>query len=73
MPHVYFKSSPFPHVSTPCGLSRSTEMTCLSDNTQAIDQSRFWSDGSLHWDAHRVGWAIAGACTVLVRVYLSYS
>jgi hypothetical protein len=47
-------------------------MTCASDNTQAVDQSHFWTDGSLHWDAHRVGWAIAGACTVVVRVYLLY-
>jgi hypothetical protein len=44
-------------------------MTCASDNTQAVDQSHFWSDGSLHWDAHRVGWAIAGACTAVVRFY----
>ena len=48
-------------------------MSCASDNTQAVDQSRFWSDGSLHWDAHRVGWTIAGACTAVVRVYLSYN
>ena len=73
MPHVYFKFSPFPHVSTPCSLSRSTEMTCLSDNAQAVDQSHFWSDGSLHWDAHRIGWAIAGGFTVLVRVNISYN
>ena len=45
-------------------------MSCLSDNTQAVDQSRFWSDKSLHWDAHRIGWAIAGGCAVLVRAYL---
>ena len=32
---------------------RITEMTCASDNTQAVDQSHFWSDGSIlvHWDA----------------------
>jgi hypothetical protein len=48
-------------------LSRFTVMTCPSDNTQAVDQSNFWSDGSVHWDAHRVGWAIAGGCAVLVR------
>ncbi|KJA14415.1 hypothetical protein HYPSUDRAFT_49204 [Hypholoma sublateritium FD-334 SS-4] len=38
-------------------------VNCPSDNSPAIDQSSFWSSGSLHWDAHRVGWAIAGACT----------
>jgi len=43
-------------------------MSCASDNTQAVDQSHFWSDRSAHWDAHRVGWAIAGACTVLTVI-----
>jgi hypothetical protein len=64
---------PFLHLLTPCGLFRITEMSCTSDNAQAVDQSRFWTDGSAHWDAHRVGWAIAGACTVVVRVYLPRS
>jgi len=67
LPQAFF------HLPTPCGLSRITEMTCTSDNTQAVDQSHFWTDGSVHWDAHRVGWTIAGACTGLVRVYLSRS
>lgn len=61
---------PFPNPHIPFGLSRITEMTCASDNTQAVDQSHFWSGGSIHWDAHRVGWAVAGACTVVVRVFL---
>jgi len=34
---------------------RNKEMSCPSDNTQVVDQSQFWSQGSLHWDAHRVG------------------
>ena len=59
-----------PPPSTPRGPSHITEMSCLSDNAQAVDQSRFWSDKSIHWDAHRVGWAIAGGCTALVRIYL---
>ncbi|KAF8906499.1 organic solute transporter Ostalpha-domain-containing protein [Gymnopilus junonius] len=42
--------------------------TCPSDNTAVIDQSSFWSQGSLHWDAHRVGWVIAGACTIATLV-----
>jgi hypothetical protein len=58
---------PSPHLPTPCGLSHISEMTCASDNTQAVDQSHFWTDGSVHWDAHRVGWAVAGACTAVVR------
>ncbi|KAH9970659.1 DUF300-domain-containing protein [Russula compacta] len=45
-------------------------MPCPSDNTQDIDQSTFWSGGSFHWDAHRAGWAIAGACA-LVTVIIS--
>ncbi|KAH9485422.1 Transmembrane protein 184C [Psilocybe cubensis] len=42
--------------------------TCPSDNTADVDQSSFWSSGSLHWDSHRIGWAIAGACTVATLV-----
>lgn len=45
----------------------SLKMQCPSDNSPAIDQSSFWSSGNLHWDAHRIGWAVAGACTVAVR------
>ncbi|EKM50991.1 uncharacterized protein PHACADRAFT_187607 [Phanerochaete carnosa HHB-10118-sp] len=37
--------------------------SCPSDNTQAVDQSSFWSGGA-HWDAHRVGWAVSGACAL---------
>jgi len=39
--------------------------TCPSENTQAIDQSSFWSSGNLNWDEHRIGWAIAGGCAAL--------
>ncbi|KAJ3893147.1 DUF300-domain-containing protein [Lentinula edodes] len=39
--------------------------TCPSDNQQAVDQTGFWNpDGGIEWDAHRIGWAIAGACSV---------
>ncbi|KAF8476290.1 DUF300-domain-containing protein [Russula ochroleuca] len=48
-------------------------MTCPSDNYQAVDQSHFWSGGSLHWDAHRVGWAVAGACTVVTVIISAIS
>lgn len=40
--------------------------TCPSGNTQTTDQTSFWSAGNLHWDEHRIGWAIAGGCAVLV-------
>ena len=43
-------------------------MSCPSDNTQVVDQSSFWDSGNIHWDAHRIGWAIAGGSTVLVSV-----
>ncbi|KAJ4470785.1 DUF300-domain-containing protein [Lentinula aciculospora] len=46
--------------------------TCPSDNQQAVDQSDFWSDGGIEWDAHRIGWAIAGACaaaTVIISFF----
>ncbi|KIJ62456.1 hypothetical protein HYDPIDRAFT_182786 [Hydnomerulius pinastri MD-312] len=39
--------------------------TCPSENTQAVDQSSFWNSGSLDWDEHRIGWAIAGGCAAL--------
>ncbi|KAG1723155.1 organic solute transporter Ostalpha-domain-containing protein [Suillus lakei] len=39
--------------------------TCPSDNTIVVDQSSFWSSGNWNWDEHRIGWAIAGGCTVL--------
>ena len=42
---------------------------CPSSNTDAVDQSSFWNSGSLNWDAHRVGWAVAGGCTVIVRFF----
>jgi hypothetical protein len=43
-------------------------MPCsVSENTVTVDQTSFWDTSGLHWDAHRIGWAIAGGCTVLVR------
>lgn len=42
--------------------------TCPSDNTEAVDQSSFWSSGNLNWDEHRIGWAIAGGCAVLTVI-----
>jgi hypothetical protein len=42
-------------------------MYCPSDNTQAVDQSHFWSSGGPHLDAHRIGWIVAGICALVVR------
>ncbi|THH14594.1 hypothetical protein EW146_g5764 [Bondarzewia mesenterica] len=44
---------------------------CESANTVAVDQSTFWSSSGVNWDAHRIGWAVAGACaavTVIISV-----
>ncbi|CAE6406203.1 unnamed protein product [Rhizoctonia solani] len=35
--------------------------TCESENTEAVDQSSFWDESGIHWDAHRIGWAVSGA------------
>jgi len=43
---------------------------CPSDNTEGIDQSTFLDGHTLHWDAHRIGWTIAGSCTVVVIPYV---
>jgi len=45
--------------------------TCPSDNTAAVQQGSFWDSGSVNWDAHRIGWAIAGGCTA-VTVIISF-
>lgn len=42
-------------------------MSCPSENQSQIDQSKFWDSNGLHWTTHRIGWAIAGGCAVLVR------
>ncbi|PPQ85983.1 hypothetical protein CVT25_001682 [Psilocybe cyanescens] len=41
-------------------------MPCpTSPNQVAIDQSQFWDENGMHWDSHRIGWAIAGVCAAL--------
>jgi hypothetical protein len=39
----------------------------IDGNAEDIDQSKFWSPSGLNWDEHRIGWAIAGGCAVIVR------
>lgn len=46
--------------------------TCPSENTEVLDQSNFWNDGGINWDAHRIGWAIAGGCAALVSSNFTY-
>ena len=38
----------------------------VSENTIDTDQSSFWDSSNLHWDSHKIGWAVAGGCTILV-------
>ncbi|KAI0656125.1 DUF300-domain-containing protein [Cubamyces menziesii] len=41
---------------------------CPSDNKQVADQSGFWSSDGIDWDAHRIGWLIAGVCAVVTVI-----
>ncbi|KAI5121000.1 hypothetical protein M0805_000461 [Coniferiporia weirii] len=41
---------------------------CPSDNQVVTDQSSFWSSSGVHWDAHRIGWAISGGCSLLTLI-----
>ncbi|TFK35664.1 organic solute transporter Ostalpha-domain-containing protein [Crucibulum laeve] len=43
-------------------------MTCPSENTEAVDQSKFWDSNGMNWDKHRIGWAIAGGCAALTAI-----
>ncbi|KAF9244460.1 organic solute transporter Ostalpha-domain-containing protein [Melanogaster broomeanus] len=44
------------------------ERTCPSENQQEVDQSSFWDSGNQNWDAHKIGWAIAGGCAALTVI-----
>ncbi|KAI0704728.1 organic solute transporter Ostalpha-domain-containing protein [Earliella scabrosa] len=41
---------------------------CPTDNQQVLDQSTFWDSDGINWDAHRIGWVIAGSCAVVTLV-----
>ncbi|KAF8574754.1 DUF300-domain-containing protein [Ramaria rubella] len=47
--------------------------TCPDDNSENNDQSSFWDSSGIHWDQHRIGWAIAGGCAVLTVLITMYS
>ncbi|KAI3618884.1 transmembrane protein 184c [Moniliophthora roreri] len=38
---------------------------CPDINKTETDQSSFWDSGKLNWDAHRIGWTVAGVCSVI--------
>ncbi|KAF4577519.1 hypothetical protein EYR40_003060 [Pleurotus pulmonarius] len=48
-------------------------MTCAAENAASIDQSHFWDGENLNWEAHRIGWAIAGGCAVLTVIITTLS
>ncbi|KAJ8696826.1 hypothetical protein PTI98_006659 [Pleurotus ostreatus] len=48
-------------------------VSCPSTNSNEVDQSSFWDSGGIHWDQHRIGWAIAGACTLVTVIISSIS
>ncbi|OCF31838.1 hypothetical protein I317_03341 [Kwoniella heveanensis CBS 569] len=45
-------------------------MSCPSTNSNITDTSEdvFWSEDGIHWDAHRIGWAVAGGCAALTTL-----
>ncbi|ODN83994.1 hypothetical protein L202_00029 [Cryptococcus amylolentus CBS 6039] len=44
-------------------------MSCPTEttNSTAVDDE-FWSSDGIHWDAHRIGWAVAGGCAALTTL-----
>ncbi|KDQ26226.1 hypothetical protein PLEOSDRAFT_1067086 [Pleurotus ostreatus PC15] len=48
-------------------------MTCAAENAASVDQSHFWDGENLNWEAHRIGWAIAGGCAVLTLIITTLS
>ncbi|GAA95943.1 uncharacterized protein L969DRAFT_92027 [Mixia osmundae IAM 14324] len=42
--------------------------TCPSTNTANTEQDDFWSGGTFHWDAHRIGWTVSGACAAVATL-----
>jgi hypothetical protein len=45
----------------------------VSENTLATNENAFWDLPGPFWDVHRMGWAVAGGCTVLVRSFSNLS
>ncbi|KAJ6550841.1 DUF300-domain-containing protein [Mycena vulgaris] len=49
-------------------------MLCPTENAPDIDQSDFWDPvHGVNWDQHRIGWAIAGGCSVLTVIITTIS
>ncbi|KAK4704647.1 hypothetical protein P7C70_g1563, partial [Phenoliferia sp. Uapishka_3] len=56
------------HFAARALISSLTNSTCALSNVDLIDQTTFWDANGVHWDAHRIGWAIAGGCSILFVV-----
>ncbi|ESK97064.1 transmembrane protein 184c [Moniliophthora roreri MCA 2997] len=46
---------------------------CPDINKTETDQSSFWDSGKLNWDAHRIGWTVAGVCSVITVIISTVS
>ncbi|KAA1088209.1 hypothetical protein PGTUg99_026076 [Puccinia graminis f. sp. tritici] len=46
---------------------------CNATNTEIKDESDFFSDKSINWDAHRIGWVIAGSMAILTIIISTYT
>ncbi|KAG2019640.1 DUF300 domain-containing protein [Coprinopsis cinerea AmutBmut pab1-1] len=42
-------------------------------NKVEIDESKFWDENGIHWEPHRIGWAVAGGCTVITVIISTYT
>ncbi|KAG7098575.1 hypothetical protein E1B28_000506 [Marasmius oreades] len=76
--HTYFPefdvSSPFKSLLKVYRCIEYLRMSvCPEENREITDQSSFWESGQLNWDTHRIGWAIAGGCTVVTVVVSTIS
>ncbi|POW07888.1 hypothetical protein PSTT_07923 [Puccinia striiformis] len=46
---------------------------CNATNTAVKDESDFFSENSINWDAHRIGWVIAGSMSILSIIISAYT
>ncbi|KAI7943901.1 hypothetical protein MJO28_011429 [Puccinia striiformis f. sp. tritici] len=46
---------------------------CNATNTAVRDESDFFSENSINWDAHRIGWVIAGSMSILSIIISAYT
>jgi len=46
---------------------------CNATNTEITDESDFFSESSINWDAHRIGWVLAGSMAILTIIISTYT